>query len=187
QLIEADTTCWRSRLDRGRALARLGRRSEAEAELARALAQAPGEPEVWVERGGIFFDLGERERAAADFARAIDQGAGDPMVWYRRALVGIGTADTDADRRLRTRLLGRVLARKPEDPEPWIERAQLFLGLGQWRKATTDFTEAIERAPDAAEPWVGRGRCRAQLGQWDQATADFARAIELGTGEAFVW
>jgi tetratricopeptide (TPR) repeat protein len=42
----------------------------AEAELQRAVEQAPGDPLAWIERGRLYAERGEREKADADFAKA---------------------------------------------------------------------------------------------------------------------
>ena len=178
RLMRFQTERTRQLLDRGRALAQLNRRAEADAELARAVAQAPADPEVWIERGSIYAELGQLDRAGADFARATDLGPGDAMVWYRRAVAGLGSNQTDGHLRLRATLLGRVLARKPNDPEPWLERGKVYAQLSQWEKAVTDCGKAIERDPGSSEPWVERARAYAQLGRWRNAAADFARVID---------
>jgi tetratricopeptide (TPR) repeat protein len=100
-------------------------------------------------------------------------------VWYWRALDRLSNSDNDAYGRIRTRLLARVLARKPADPEVWLERGRAYGDLREWQAAAADFAQAIRRKPADPEARLTRGRAYAEMGRWDRAADDLAKEIDL--------
>jgi WD40 repeat protein/tetratricopeptide (TPR) repeat protein len=186
-IVRTSDANWQDRVARGRTLAWLGRRREAEAELARATAMAPRDPELWIERGRVLAEQERWERAAADLDRAMSLGRGDPMIWYRRALSAIGTSQTGAYHEVRARLLSRVLAQRPRDPELWAERGQAHADLRRWKEAISDFSRSLALNPDPARIWRARGAAFAEQGAWKQTAADLTRAVEKGLGIDGPW
>lgn len=134
-------------------------------------------------RGTARVELRQHERAADDFARAIQLKVGDAMVWYRRALVGLGTEDSDADRHTRIRLLSLILARHPRDPRLWLERADIYGSLRRWREVVADCTRALQQSQTLTAAWIGRADARAELGHWAAAAADYAQVCRSGSAQ----
>ena len=58
-----------------------------------------------------------------------------------------------------------------------IERGAAHQELGDYAKASTDFSSAIEIAPDSAFAYLRRGYCHLLLSSFDAAIADFTQAL----------
>jgi WD40 repeat protein/Flp pilus assembly protein TadD len=180
RLIQANPADGRAFVSQGRALAQLNRWPEAEAAFARAAAGAPHDPELWIERGSIDAEFDRWDQASADFTRALDEGRSEIMVCYRRAMTAMQSSGTDGYHRTRVRMLTRLAAERPHDPEVWTERARAHADLHQWAAAANSFSRAIALKPNVPEPWVERGRAYAEQGRWAAAAADLTKAMAIG-------
>ena len=67
------------------------------------------------------------------------------------------------------------------------ELGGLYRELGQWEKATVEYTNAIELKPDVWEVWSGRAFAHFNRQQWDKAIFDFSKAIDLAPGVHTNW
>jgi Flp pilus assembly protein TadD len=179
------------RIARGRALARLNRKSEAREELTRAVAHGSNDPEVWIERGSVYAEWREWERAAADFTRAIDRSGRDGMAWCRRAMAGLGEGDAEVTRRIRDRLLTRLIVRTPVDSDALAERGRDHYRQGQWQLAAADFDRAIALGTSDWKAWyqdaiayLGAGDLTAYRTACARSLARFGRTQHPGVA---VW
>jgi hypothetical protein len=68
---------------------------------------------------------------------------------------------------------------KPDYPEAYLERGNLYSDHGNHDKAISDFTEAIRRYPTFAEAYFHRGVVYSRQGDHDKAISDFTEAIRL--------
>jgi serine/threonine protein kinase/Flp pilus assembly protein TadD len=60
-----------------------------------------------------------------------------------------------------------------------IEGGQFHVGWGEWAKAESAFTSAVNKRRDHARGWTERAQFYTRLGLWDLATADFGQAFAL--------
>ncbi len=138
-------------LNRGLALARCGRLTEALASYDRALALDHRFVEAWVDRGLAHLELGHSEQARRDLARAIAQNRATPAVLaaHAEALARLGHHD-EAERAFAANIHSH-----PNDPLPLVARG--FARLGHdGAGAMADFSRALTLDP---------GNPRAHLGQ----------------------
>ena len=61
----------------------------------------------------------------------------------------------------------------------YYNRGYPYADLGQYTKAISDYTKAIELNPKYAEAYSNRGAAYAKLGRHTQAISDYTKAIEL--------
>jgi tetratricopeptide (TPR) repeat protein len=69
------------------------------------------------------------------------------------------------------------------EADVFVRRARALGELGDWRRAESDYSRAIELGEEGADILTARGRTRVQLGEWSQACDDLARAVEQGKDE----
>ena len=62
---------------------------------------------------------------------------------------------------------------------PWLTQpGNCLWDIGQYDKAISDYTKAIETDPKFAVAYYSRGMAYRQKGQYDQAISDYTKAIE---------
>jgi tetratricopeptide (TPR) repeat protein len=83
--------------------------------------------------------------------------------------------------------LERMLAARPSDARLLRLRGDARAGTGDWQRAMSDYTQAIENERTDWEAHLHRGLAYAQLRQWSQAAADFAQNRDLGPDDPGVW
>jgi hypothetical protein len=72
-------------IDRARKLEAAGRRDEAAAEYARAIADRPDDARLLIERGRLLFEMGRTSEAEADYARAARLAPDNPHIFLETA------------------------------------------------------------------------------------------------------
>jgi tetratricopeptide (TPR) repeat protein len=125
----------------------------------RAVALAPGETGIHLERGRTLYT-----RAALD-------EAADPKV---RAMLDAAAAD-----------LTMVLDREPRNEQALDLRGLVHFHAGEWESAIADFTREMEVNPQLgrarlADTHCNRGMVHQREERTDLAIADYEKAIELG-------
>src|SRR5262249_16988805 len=69
-----------------------------------------------------------------------------------------------------------------------IESGQLHADVGEWAKAESQFSKAVEYRPDSSHVWTERAGFYLRLGLWDWAAADLAKALNRqGPSSTNVW
>ncbi|HWP66817.1 MAG TPA: hypothetical protein VNO26_12970 [Candidatus Limnocylindria bacterium] len=111
--------------------------------MAEKVARNPGDPAVRLEQALGFEAAGEWEQALAALDRAAVLGADRDEVSGLRArvLLGAGRAD-DAKREL-----DALIARRPDAPGPYLQRAHALVRLGRAADAAADFEKAVDALP----------------------------------------
>jgi serine/threonine protein kinase/tetratricopeptide (TPR) repeat protein len=170
-------------LNRGLALARCGRLTEALASYDRALELDQHLVEAWVDRGLAHLELGNPEQARQDLARAIARYQPTPAVLaaHAEALARLGLHD-EAERAFAAIIQGHA-----NDPFPLVARGFARLDRDQ-AGATADFSRALKIDPRNPRAHLGKALLvrredpKAALEHAEQALAvepDFGDALQL--------
>lgn len=72
-----------------------------------------------------------------------------------------------------------AIARWPQYTVTYVNRAAVYLDLGQLDRAIADYDYAIKGTPNFAGAYRGRGRAFEARGDVDRAVADYKKAVEL--------
>lgn len=83
--------------------------------------------------------------------------------------------------------LNERLKSKPDDVDAMIERARVYLDLGEAESALRDAETAIRLVPVRAEAFTLRARARAAQGDGEGALEDVTRALEIDPAKAEAW
>jgi WD40 repeat protein/tetratricopeptide (TPR) repeat protein len=180
RLLEADRDFWPDWVARSCAEAELGRRAEADADFARALALAHDDPHPRLQRGRFHAQRDRPDQAAADFARALDLLPDTPDGEAERGAVCRELLASPP-------VLARVMELRPKHGDLWLTRAVSSAERNEWAKALPDYDRAAELKPADQALRLRRGRCLAELGRWDEAAADYARGLESKPDDAEAW
>ncbi|MBR8830112.1 MAG: Cell division coordinator CpoB [Chroococcopsis gigantea SAG 12.99] len=167
-----DTVPGEAQIQAGEAIARKaldathrGNFAEAEKYWTQLLADFPGNPAVWSNRGNARVSQNKLVEAIADFNQAIDLApdAGDPYLNRGAALEGQGKyEEAIAD-------YNHVLDLDPKDPMAYNNRGNAQGGLGNWQEAVKDFQQAALLAPDFAWAQANLSLALYQMGQQEEA------------------
>ena len=76
----------------------------------------------------------------------------------------------------------RVVELDPNNAEVYLTRGRVYLQLGKYAEAISDYSRAIELNPNDAGAYRVRGNLYDLLGQCDAAISDLSRVIELDPG-----
>jgi protein O-mannosyl-transferase len=159
----------------GKALADIGRWSEALIYYNKAIAANPLFPAAYDNRGSAYVALGNFKQAIMDFDRAIAIQPNYANAYYDRgtAYIALGNYEQaigDFD---------RAIAIKPDSADYYNNRGAARAGLGNYKRAISDYDRAIAIKPDYADYYNNRGAAYAGLGNYEQAISDYDRAIEM--------
>ena len=103
-----------------------------------ALVHAPGDPQLWRERGQVNLQLGRRAHALNDFSRAVQLAPGDANLWIERArfhLTGASPEESLGD-------LDRAVALSPGSADAFELRGLAATALRRWEQAAADFSQS---------------------------------------------
>jgi tetratricopeptide (TPR) repeat protein len=98
-----------------------------------------------------------------------------------RAAKGARAARTakDADPPATLADLTAAIAREPNNPERYVERAAAYFERKEYDSARADYEQALRLDPENAEALFGRGYLHLQQDEDDLALADFSEVIRL--------
>lgn len=159
----------------GVALIHAGEFEEAETALVSARQRSPDSPHVLAQLGQLAFQRGDTERAIRDLSKAAELG---PSEWHPlRVLARVHVSR--GEHREAKAALDLALRRFPEGPPLLLERAQVFLGLGEPAAALED-ARALHRAhPDHPQAAHLHGIAALAAGQGPEAQEALEQAIRL--------
>ena len=72
-----------------------------------------------------------------------------------------------------------AVSKSPDKARPIINRGLAFENLGQFEKAISDYSRAIEIDPKFIQAWYDRGTAYGKLKQWDKTIDDCSEAIRI--------
>ena len=160
-------------------LVSLGRNREALYEYDRALTQHPGDPAILSDRALLFETMGDRRQAIEDFTAVLAHApySGLALVGRGRQYAALG--DTEAALRDFASVLGNAGAPAADKAAAYMARGHLFVGMGVYDSAVSDFTRA---ATDGR--WQGQALRAAGFAQfYAGAFAASAEALALSLRE----
>ncbi|MGE0709284.1 MAG: protein kinase [Planctomycetota bacterium] len=161
------------RVSRGVVLQRLGRSSDALADLDRVLVAGP-HAGAYANRAAVYAQLGRNEESLADLDRLVELApeaeSFASRAWVLIRLQRLDEAIVDCERALRL------------DPRSYL--AHLHRGMarayrGAHREALADYDEAVRERPDDADVVYARAASRDALGDLPGALRDAERACFL--------
>jgi tetratricopeptide (TPR) repeat protein len=169
--------------DRGVALARLGRTSEALTCLDRAIALRPDDPDAHGNRGNVLRELGRFADALECHDKAIALRPASPILHYNR---GIMLHDLD---RLEEALASqeRAIMLKPDYANAFNKRGMVLWALERYAEALASYDTAVALKPDFVDAYYNRGLALQDLGRPDEAIESYDRAIALAPDLAAAW
>lgn len=154
-------------LTQGRALLSAGRLAEAEALAARAVADHPGQAELWNLRAVLLRQAGRPAEAlaATDRALALDPGLSKAAANRANLLIDLGQPQAAAD------AFARLAADEPDNGLFHDGQARALLRTGQLEPARQAMTRALRLTPAAAGAWLQLAGLRQQREGPDAAVA----------------
>lgn len=159
-------------LNKGNALAAMGRNDSSRVAFDRALALQPGNPDTWNNRGALKLQTGDLAGAIADCSRAIELNPNHRDAYANRASAYVQRGELEAalaDSR-------RAVELAPGRPDGYLQHGTAgfaLLRLGRYAEASAAFDRAIAEAPPG-EPRLAAYflyRSGARLGAGDRAGA----------------
>lgn len=195
--------------DRGVALWRLKRYTEAIADFNKAIELFSDFAMVFNNRGNVLMELGRPEEALADFNRAVTlapgYGAGynnrgnahmalkkyeEAFQDYNRAVTLMGTNAVPFNGRGKAnaalgrpyaalRDYGQALTLNAKYGGAHSNRAMVFAALERHDDAVSDLTEAISAAPELMPLYLARAKALAEVRKTNTAMKDLDKAVEL--------
>jgi len=139
----------------------------------RAIALAPDSAYVWFRRGEAKHLLGDEAGSATDLSEAIRLNLKDAMAWYKRGNARKAQGDFAGAADDYTHAL-EIRTR----PEFHRARGHAWFGLGDWKRAVADLTEAvIGQAPGTGLDYTRLELCLARIraGERDAGVAEMKR------------
>lgn len=203
ELAAGDQPLWH-RL-RGRALARLGRDSEAEAELAKGRGARPGGPDPWsrelnqykvsestlILRSDRLLARGQPAEALAVLRPLEAQGTDDVRVWRR-----LGSIYTQLEQHASAaRSLERACGLRPNRAQDWLAASVAQRAAGEVEQAEASCRRALELEPElspaallCADLLLAAGRAQevVELAASSKIEGPYQAEFLTSTGKAFV-
>lgn len=133
-----------------------------------------------VEKGEVNEAAQLDQLAIDDFKTAVEYG---PENWRVRHNLAIAMA-MRSDYAGAIEQLSQSIELKPDYPNAYFNRAELYFELEQYAPAIEDYSRAIQQNNSDPQYYNSRGHCHFMLESFDSALADYRRATELGSDSA---
>jgi tetratricopeptide (TPR) repeat protein len=169
------------RLQRARALARVGEAARSDALFSALLAERPDDAEVWLGRAQADAWLGRFDRARVAAARSARLGPGTALGWETlgRAFADGGRAADAAGAFARAVELAR--GEPADDRDDLLRRAAIWVALDRPEEASADLTRALDLSRRQGDPAVEE-----LLGRVDDFLTPYLRDRRWGAALALV-
>jgi len=173
EALQRDERFLKARFKLAHLLARTERGEEALEEIARAAADAPGEPQVFVHKGLVLGALGRHAEAAQAYAAAVAGAPQDPLVLVLLAESYAELSEWD---------LGANAARRALEREPKLAAAHAALGYIALRRddsagALASYKTAARYEPRNATYQYYEGLVHERRDDWNGAVRCYRAAI----------
>lgn len=172
--------------------ARISEKNQAMSDYYKILSIDPKDSETHLIRAWTYKELDQRDPALQEFGKAIEKARGnkekaaayfDRGIYYtlfrHRSYVASSKQDIPGALELSVRDFSSAIALDSADPSYFHNRANSYLGLGQYDLAIEDFNAGIRLDPKRAGLYSARGQTYQVLQKTELAVADLSRAIEL--------
>ncbi len=165
----------RAYVNRGTALAEMGRPSDALADYDKAITINPEIAGTYVNRGGMDSALGRHTEAIADFDAALRLDNNLPSAYVNRGVeyLRLGRLDEAAAD------LTKAIELNPRHAGALANRGLVYIRAGRLPEALRDLDASIALKADDADSRLWRGVVELRLERSDAALADFTGAIAL--------
>jgi tetratricopeptide (TPR) repeat protein len=172
----------------GAVLNKLGRRTDAIAALSQALRTSEHFLEAYYVRGMILFEDGRFADARADFAACARLRPSLTDVQFKLGVSSLEHWERSGrppgkDLETAQAALSSYLAANPRDPQAYLLRARVLLGLGR-PEAEADLNQALSLAPNAVDALAMRALVHESKHQWAQAEKEYDAILEKTTDPA---
>jgi WD40 repeat protein/tetratricopeptide (TPR) repeat protein len=141
-------------------------------------------PNAWLSyalRTRVNVELEQFDRAAADFEKALALGPPERVLrWYRSYVV---ESAEKAQFRAAFWYLDRMIAARPGEAGPFLDRARICRDRNPGREASAAYEKAVELSPHDVQLWLEKAHNDNGLGRWPEAAEAFKKALELEPGD----
>ena len=171
------------KFEKGKALMKEGKFSEALTFLNGAIESDNGNYEALNARGVVYYELKEYPSALLDYEQALKLKPDYYRPYYNRALLKV--AQNDGDGALKD--YAEAVRLDPNNAEIFVNRGQLLAALAQPDAALRDFEQATVLDSVNALAWYNRGNVLFQREELKEAIRSFEKAVKADNkyGKAF--
>ncbi len=177
-----------------------GRMKSSKEEIEKSLIEFPDSAKYLVELGFILFNMKQYADASIAFQKAIDNDLTDDSFYASRAQIGVGLLQLEqADYRGARRAFSEAHRLSPDNREVLShlhllseiqndprQRADYFLGVGNFDLALDSFNEALLQNPHDFDMHLGIAFTFKELQQFDEAEKHIKKAFQYNPGSAQV-
>lgn len=114
--------------------------------------------------------------------RAMTLGVG--AVTCIAMVLGSLTFMRNRDYRSELAFWGDIIAKRPDNPRPYLDRGNTYVAMGDSGRALADYSKAIELQPDFPDSYYNRGATFYDIADYDRAARDFTKLIALRPDDA---
>ena len=155
-----------------------GLNAEARQAFEQAVALSPRDPTLLSALGEVYISLGAMPEAISAFERSVAIRE-TPTALGSLAAAYVRTTDYGAAERTYRRLLAIPRLTAAQRAEAWESLGYVYGKLGQNRRATEAFGEAITTGGNERQVRLSLGSTLAKMGMWRDALTQFERANEM--------
>ncbi len=171
-------------LSRGQAFHQEGKYEEAISDYTEAINFNPNFVVAYLYRGNAYSQLKEQQKAFQDFDKALQLTPKNSWIyaWRGDAYFNQGEIDKGYQEYQKAISLSSELA-----DIYYNNRANLFVKLGEYPKAITDYSQAIKLKPNNYQYYLSRAEAYEELDNDNAVVSDYAKVIELSPNKAYYY
>lgn len=143
----------------------------------------PHEADYFVNKGKCFEQLNQDEKARLAYQTAVTINPEHSLATHNISVLNRKTGDTVSSELM----LDEVISKNPDLHFPYAERAFNSMNAGAYRKALSDYNQAIALAPNEASYWLNRGTVKEKMKDYTGAYNDFSASIKLDEHNEKAW
>jgi len=81
----------------------------------------------------------------------------------------------------------KITLKDPKDDDAYYNRGNTYYDKGQYDKAISDYSKAVEINPKFADAYINRGIAHYSLGNYNSVCDDWLKACKLGNCDGLNW